>query len=219
MAGLKLNVAYIPKRKRGPKGYVAPKKGYWEKAYTNTLHFLEQSIVEANGRYQLKQPINQRSSIPEDLLDKPTKDYTADDKRRIKAYRLENGFVRTDGSIIPPDGSSYNWKIVSGTYDGSRLEDETVEIYLKVGKRSKVPAVFEDADGNLMDTFRCNGMDAKKALEALRDAVKASSKDDGNIGQKLYEAAKSVYKPKVSKKLNFDNVYKWDAETDQYIKK
>ena len=212
------NVPYIEKRKKGVR---APVKGYWQRAYEKTLETLDISIEEAEGRYIRMEMINEGESLPEDLREHEGT-FTTEEKERIKKYRQENGYVRRDGSIIEPDGSSHNWKIVSGLYRGEKrnVRNEVVEIYLKVGNRSKVPGVFQVGEGRYEDSYRCMGTDAVEVLKGLRNAVAESSKDDGGIGQKLYEQGKNtVYKPKVKSDLNFDDLYEWNEEADRYIKK
>ena len=76
----------------------------------------------------------------------------------------ERRFGRTNSEYDLADKSygSVNWKVLAGAQGMS----ETVEVFWKVGRRSKV-ALFEDDAGNMVSTIRVRQTDVKGVLRQM----------------------------------------------------
>jgi|TARA_B100001059_G_C17444728_1_gene384410 hypothetical protein len=123
----------------------------------------------------------------------------------------ERRFDRTNSEYDPADKSygSVNWKVLAGTQGMS----ETVEVFWKVGRRSKV-ALFEDDAGNMVSTIRVRQSDVKGVLIKMLAIISDKYFEKTKEGALFHEAAIKAAKPTINR-----DKYIYKRGIDMYIKK
>ncbi len=123
----------------------------------------------------------------------------------------EGRFDRTNSEYDPADKSyaSPNWRVVAGAQGMS----ETVEVFWKVGRRSKV-ALFEDDAGGRVSTIRVRQSDVKGVLTQMLAVISDKNFEQTKEGTLFHEAAIKAAKPTVNR-----DAYTYKREIDMYVKK
>lgn len=104
---------------------------------------------------------------------------------------------------------SPNWRVVAGAQGMS----EIVEVFYKVGRRSKVP-LFVNADGSRTSTVRVHFKNVTKVLEAMIAELNKKGFKDSEGGKIFHEAAKKAARP-----TKFRDSFRFDDEMDMWVKK
>ena len=123
----------------------------------------------------------------------------------------ERRFDRTNSEYNLADKSygSVNWRVLAGTQGMS----ETVEVFWKVGRRSKV-ALFEDDAGNMVSTIVVRQKDVKGILTQMLAVIADKDFDKTKEGALFHEAAIKAAKPTVNR-----DRYIYKRDLDMYVKK
>ena len=123
----------------------------------------------------------------------------------------ERRFDKTNSEYNLADKSygSVNWRVLAGTKGMSG----TVEVFWKVGRRSKV-ALFEDDAGNMVSTIRVRQSDVKGVLTQMLAVISDKYFEQTKEGALFHEAAIKAAKPTVNR-----DIYTYKRELDIYVKK
>ena len=130
---------------------------------------------------------------------------------RESIQEAQGRFNLTSGDFNPEDKAygAPNWRVVAG--DTGR--GETVEVFWKVGRRSKV-ALFEDENGNRVSTIRVSQGDVENVLNQMLAVVSDKGFEKTKEGALFHEAAIKAAMPPVSR-----DKYVYKRDIDMYIKK
>ena len=124
----------------------------------------------------------------------------------------ERRLDRTNSEYDPADKSyrSVNWRVVAGAQG---MSETLVEVFWKVGRRSKV-ALFEDDAGNMVSTIRVGQSDVKEVLTKMLSVISDKYFEQTKEGALFHEAAIKAAKPTVNR-----DRYSYKREIDMYVKK
>ena len=129
-----------------------------------------------------------------------------------ESIREAEGRFDISNSEYDPADKAYgspNWRVVAGAQGMS----ETVEVFWKVGRRSKV-ALFEDDAGNRVSTIRVNQSDVKGVLNQMLAVISDKNFEQTKEGALFHEAAIKAAKPTVNR-----DRYTYKRDIDIYVKK
>ena len=129
-----------------------------------------------------------------------------------EGIREAEGRFQVGSSEYDPADKAYgatNWRVVAG----AQGMGETVEVFWKVGKRSKV-ALFEDDAGNYVSTIRVHQSDVVTVLTQMLAVIKDDGFENTKVGAKFHEAAIIAARPTVKR-----DQFHYSREHDMYIKK
>ena len=123
----------------------------------------------------------------------------------------ERRFDRINSEYDPADKSygSVNWKLLAS----AQAMSDTVEVFWKVGRRSKV-ALFEDDAGNMVSTIRVRKSDVKGVLTQMLAVISDKYFEQTKEGALFHEAAIKAAKPTVNR-----DRYTYKRELDIYVQK
>jgi len=120
-------------------------------------------------------------------------------------------FNMTSGDFAP-EAEAYgapNWRVVAGNTD----KGETVEVFWKVGRRSKV-ALFEDDNGNYVSTIRVSQGDVENVVQQMLATISSDGFQNTKEGALFHEAAIKAAMPPVNR-----DSFRYSREHDMYVKK
>ena len=101
-----------------------------------------------------------------------------------------------------------NWRALAG----AKAMSDTVEVFWKVGRRSKV-ALFEDDAGNWYLTIRVRQSDVKGVLTQMLAVISDKNFEQTKEGALFHEAAIKAAKPTVNR-----DRYTYKRDIDIYVK-
>jgi len=131
----------------------------------------------------------------------------------LKESILEaEGRFDVSNSEYDPADKAYgapNWRVVAG----AQGMGEIVEVFWKVGRRSKV-ALFEDDAGNRISTIRVKQGDVKGVLTQMLAVISDKKFEDTKEGALFHEAAIKAAMPPVNR-----DSYVYKRDVDMYVKK
>jgi len=129
-----------------------------------------------------------------------------------ESIREAEGRFDVSNSEYDPAAKAYgatNWRVVAG----AQGMGETVEVFWKVGKRSKT-ALFEDDNGNRLSTIRVHQSDVADVLRQMLAVIKDDNFQNTKEGALFHEDAIKAARPTVRREQ-----FTYSREHDMYIKK
>jgi hypothetical protein len=129
-----------------------------------------------------------------------------------ESIREAEGRFDISNSEYDPASKAYgspNWRVAAGAQGMS----EIVEVFWKVGRRSKV-ALFEDDAGNMVSTIRVNQSDVKGVLNQMLNVISDKKFADTKEGELFHKAAIKAAMPTVNRAA-----YEYNEASDMYEKK